>query len=83
MIVQAGPRNGRHFAGELMEGGIVINTSQLVNIEAQRDSEKSSRLTMLLSVAVVGLGLITVAFALVAGTTVDPDEPTSMVAIPF
>jgi hypothetical protein len=66
-----------------MEAGIVMNTSPLISVAAQRDSEKSSRLTMLLSVAVVGLGLITMVFALVAGTTVDPDEPTSMIAIPF
>ena len=66
-----------------MEEGIVMNSSQLVSAATQRDSEKSSRLTVLLSVAVVGLGLITVAFALVAGTTVDPGEPTSMIAIPF
>jgi hypothetical protein len=66
-----------------MEEGIVMNSPQLISLAAPRDSEKTSRLTVLLSVAVVGLGLITAAFALVAGATVDPDEPTSMVAIPF
>jgi hypothetical protein len=61
----------------------MADISRLVTIDAPRTTDKPSRLTLMLSVAIVGLGLTTAAFALVAGTVTNPDEPTSMVAFPL
>jgi hypothetical protein len=62
--------------------GIVTDIPHLAGFGSANNSEKSSDLTILFSVAAVIVGLL-VALAIAAPSGVDPSEPTTMVAIPL
>jgi hypothetical protein len=81
MIIQA--HSQTPFVRRRLEEGERHDIVHFAAVDPARDVGKSRDVTILLSVAVVLIGMLVAFFAVAGPANVDSADPTSMVAIPF